>query len=145
MTGAIAKLSFCVAATGPNLRLVVMLDNVVVYDACPGLNSVVVEHEFDDSQEQEHTLVFELQNKLPEHTQINAAGEILEDRCIAITDVSFDSITLGHMLTEVASYYHDTNGTTDSITEPFYGVMGCNGRVEMRFSTPIYLWLLENM
>lgn len=139
------KLSFCVAATGPDLRLVARLDDVVVYDGYPELDSVIVEHEFNDDQEQEHTLVFELQNKLPEHTEINAAGEIIKDRCITIADVAFDGIALGHMFTEVASYHHDHNGTTDPVTEPFYGVMGCNGRAEMTFSTPIYLWLLENM
>jgi hypothetical protein len=49
------------------------------------------------------------------------------------------------MVTEVAAYHHDTNGSTGAVTDSFYGTMGCNGRVEMRFRTPIYLWLLENM
>jgi hypothetical protein len=49
------------------------------------------------------------------------------------------------MVTEVAAYHHDTNGSTAPVTDSFYGTMGCNGRVEMRFTTPIYLWLLENM
>ena len=28
---------------------------------------------------------------------------------------------------------------------PFFGNMGCNGYVSLKFATPIYLWLLEHM
>lgn len=140
-----AKLSFDVAATGPDLRLIVRLNNSVIYEACPVVESAAVVYEFDDAEERDHVLSFEMQGKLPEHTKINEAGEILEDRSITITDIAFDDIQLGHMFTEVSHYHHDTNGTTGSVIDPFYGIMGCNGRVEMRFSTPIYLWLLENM
>jgi hypothetical protein len=104
-----------------------------------------VEYEFDDFEERDHLVSFEMQGKLPEHTKVTEAGQIFEDRCVTITDIAFDDIQLGHMVTEVATYHHDTNGTTGQIIERFHGVMGCNGRVEMRFSTPIYLWLLENM
>ena len=140
-----ATLSFCVAATGPGLRLIVGLDDVIVYDGYPDAAPIAVAHKFDDLEEQEHHLVFKMQGKLPEHTQISDTGEILQDRLITISDFAFDDIPLGHMFTEVSRYHHDTNGTTEAVSEPFYGVMGCNGRVEMRFTTPIYLWLLENM
>ena len=140
-----AKLSFCAAASGPDLRLIVRLDDSVIYEACPVAESAAVAYEFDDAEERDHVLSFEMQGKLPEHTKVTEAGEILEDRSITITNIAFDDIQLGHMVTEVAQYYHDTNGTTGSVIDPFYGTMGCNGRVEMRFSTPIYLWLLENM
>ena len=117
----------------------------MIYDGYPRSSPSIIEHEFDDSQEQAHLLIFEMQGKLIEHTQVNATGEIVEDRCVTVTDIAFDGIALGHMLTQVAHYHHDTNGTTVPLIQTFYGTMGCNGRVEMPFSTPIYLWLLENM
>ena len=132
-------------ATGPDLRLVVSMNHAVIYDDCPGLEPTIVEYKFNDSEEQEHTLVFEMKNKLPEHTKIDETGQILQDRCINIADLMFDKIELGHLFTENARYLHDHNGTTEPLIDKFYGVMGCNGRVEMQFSTPIYLWLLENM
>jgi len=49
------------------------------------------------------------------------------------------------MFTELATYTHDFNGTKELTQEKFYGVMGCNGTVSLKFATPIYLWLLENM
>jgi len=139
------KLSFLAASSGPHLRLIVRLDDTVIYDAQPLDGPVTVAHQLDDDAQHDHVLSFEMQGKLPEHTKINDSGEILEDRCVTITNIAFDDIELGHMVSEIARYHHDTNGTTAPITEHFYGTMGCNGRVELRFSTPIYLWLLENM
>lgn len=140
-----AKLSFCVAATGPDLRLSVTLNDALIWNGCPGPEPVEVTHQFDDSQDQSYTLIFEMQGKQPEHTQISATGEILQDRCITVSDFAFDDIQLGHTMTEISQYHHDTNGTTDAVIDTFHSVMGCNGRVEIKFSTPVYLWLLENM
>jgi len=44
-----------------------------------------------------------------------------------------------------ATYTHNFNGTQAETTDKFYGEMGCNGTVSLRFTTPIYLWLLETM
>jgi hypothetical protein len=139
------KLSFSVAASGPDLWLIVHLDDTLIYHSQPSAEPVVIECELDDSEARDHVLSFEMQGKLPEHTKINEAGEILRDRCVIITDIAFDDIHLNHMVNEVTLYHHDTNGSTTPVIEPFYGIMGCNGRAEMRFATPIFLWLLENM
>jgi len=145
MSAVTAKLSFSVAASGPDLRLIVRLDDTVIYDAEPVTNPTTVAYEFDDTEERDHVVSFEMQGKRSDHTKISDTGQILEDRCVIITDIAFDDIQLGNMVSEVAHYYHDTNGNTDSVIDQFYGTMGCNGRVEIHFSTPIYLWLLENM
>ena len=140
-----ARLCFDVSATGPDLYLQVFLDKHVIWQGYPDAEIETVSHDFDDNTEQDHVLEFRMQGKLPEHTVLAEDNTILHDRCIHIGRVSFDGIELGHLFTEVSLYHHDRNGTTDPVTEKFYGQMGCNGRVEMRFSTPIYLWLLENM
>jgi hypothetical protein len=140
-----AILSFRAAATGPDLRLVVRLDSTVIYDGYPTEQPVLISHEFADQDDQDHLLVFEMRGKLPEHTQMSHTGEILQDRVIEISDVAFDDIALGHMFIEQSQYYHNNNDSTDPVVEAFYGAMGCNGRVELKFTTPIYLWLLENM
>jgi len=93
----------------------------------------------------EHELRFILKNKTMEHTQVDEDGNILSDAKLSITDVAFDEIKLGYMLTELATYAHDFNGTQSPTTDKFHGEMGCNGTVSLKFSTPIYLWLLEHM
>ena len=140
-----ARLTFDVSATGPDLRLQVILDDAVVWDDYPGSEIQTVSYDFDDGLEQKHLLEFVMLGKRPDHTVIDAAGAIQADRCIYITNIAFDEIRLGHMFTEATQYCHDHNGTTDMVIEKFHGVMGCNGRAKMSFSTPIYLWLLENM
>jgi hypothetical protein len=138
-------LSFSVAATGENLMLTVCLDHDVIYSGIPTVDTQEIRYEFDDSTESEHVLTFEMSGKLPEDTTLDADGNIIDDAVLTISSITFDDIQLGHMVTEVSTYHHDTNGTTAPVTDSFYGIMGCNGRVELRFSTPIYLWLLENM
>ena len=95
--------------------------------------------------EAEHELLLIMKNKTIEHTQIDEAGNIISDAKLTVTNVAFDDIQLGHMLTEKATYAHDFNGTGVMGQHKFYGEMGCNGTVSLKFSTPIYLWLLEHM
>jgi hypothetical protein len=103
---------------------------------------VVMEIADDDG---EHELRFVLKNKTFGHTQIDAAGNIVSDARLIVTDLAFDEIQLGHMVTEQAVYTHDVNGTQQEIRDEFYGEMGCNGTVSLKFTTPIYLWLLDHM
>jgi hypothetical protein len=103
---------------------------------------VVVEIADDDS---EHELRFVLKNKIADHTRIDDAGNIVSDTTLTITDLAFDEIKLGHIVTEQAVYTHDFNGTQKEIQDKFYGEMGCNGTVSLKFITPVYLWLLEHM
>ena len=42
-------------------------------------------------------------------------------------------------------YSHDFNGTQSMVNDSFHGRAGCNGTMSLKFSTPMYLWLLENM
>jgi hypothetical protein len=92
-----------------------------------------------------HQLRFVLKNKDSAHTTLDAAGNIVTDACVTVQDVCFDSIPLRQVFFDKATYSHDFNGTADPVQDRFYGIMGCNGTVELKFTTPIYLWLLEHM
>ena len=93
----------------------------------------------------EHTLKLILKNKTAAHTKIDDNGTIVSDATLTISNLAFDEIKLGHMVTKLATYDHDFNGTKAPVQDQFYGEMGCNGTVSLGFTTPIYLWLLENM
>jgi hypothetical protein len=71
-------------------------------------------------------------------------GEIVLDARLAIKDIEFDQIALNHIFTELSVYTHDFNGTGPQTSDKFYGEIGCNGIVELKFTTPVYIWLLEN-
>jgi hypothetical protein len=142
----LVKLSCRISSTNPGsaLGLEIWLDQDQIFNTEHVQDPVDFEHEFDDNEGQ-HDLRFILKNKTAEHTTIDADGTILTDSCICISDLCFDQINLGQIFTDHAVYEHDFNGTADTIKDQFFGTMGCNGTVSLAFSTPIYLWLLENM
>jgi hypothetical protein len=111
-------------------------------DHVQGQQQLVVEIDDKDS---EHELRLVLKNKISDHTKIDADGNIMSDARLIISDMAFDEIHLGQLLIDHAVYTHDFNGTGNLTQHKFYGEMGCNGTVSLRFSTPIYLWLLEHM
>ena len=103
---------------------------------------VVMEIDDDDD---EHELRFLLKNKTSDHTHVDEAGNIVSDATLIVTDLAFDEIRLGHIVTKQAVYTHDFNGTQEVTQEKFYGEMGCNGTVSLKFTAPVYLWLLEHL
>ena len=126
------------------LGMEIWLDDNKIFDTEHVDSTIEFQTTFNDDAG-EHELRFQMKNKTIDLTQIDKAGEILKDACLTIGNVAFENIELGHMFTEQTSYTHDFNGTQAKISEKFYGAMGCNGTVNLRFTTPIYLWLLENM
>jgi hypothetical protein len=98
-----------------------------------------------DDADGEHTLELILKNKKATDTKIDDNGTIVSDATLSISGLAFDEIKLGHMVTKLATYIHNFNGTKELTQDQFYGEMGCNGTVSLGFTTPIYLWLLENM
>jgi len=103
---------------------------------------VLIEISDDDG---DHELRFVMKNKQPEHTKIDKDSNIISDSTLTLTNIEFDEIQLGQIVSDLAVYAHDFNGTGKVTQGRFYGVMGCNGTVSLKFTTPIYLWLLEHM
>ena len=124
--------------------LEVWLDNNLVHDfiLVTGPTPVIFDVADDDG---EHELRFVLKNKTQDHTKIDEQGNIVADSVITINKIMFDGIDLGHGLTEQSVYTHNFNGNGPETQEKFYGTMGCNGTVSLKFTTPVYLWLLENL
>jgi hypothetical protein len=62
-----------------------------------------------------------------------------------VTEISLDEIDCIQIVQNLAVYRHNLNGNGPEIEDQFFGDLGCNGSVELKFTTPVYLWLLENM
>lgn len=139
-------ITFDVQSTSKNkiLGLEVFLDNVVVYNDESFIASKLIQIELPDD-ESEHSLKIVLKNKTAEHTVLDTLGAIVQDASIIVDNIRFDEIEVGHNVLQLATYTHDCNGTDELKEYKFYGEMGCNGTVELKFTTPIYLWLLEHM
>lgn len=108
-----------------------------------GNEKIQIEIADDDA---EHELRIVMKNKTTDHTQVDQIGNIISDARLLISDLTFDEISLGQLVTDHAVYTHDQNAQlTTPVQDKFYSEMGCNGTVSLKFSTPVYLWLLEHM
>jgi len=115
-----------------------LFDQDHVDHACP------VEYQMPDDYG-DHEMRFVLKNKQSDHTQVDLDGNIVSDTTVMVSDIRFDDIDCQYLTVKLAQYQHDFNGTGNLTIDKFYGEMGCNGTVSLKFTTPVYLWLLENM
>lgn len=141
-----AKFGFSITPSDPAvpLGLEVWLDGDKIFDRAHVSQSETFEHDLSD-QDGEHELQFVLKNKLRQHTQLDADKNIIKDAKIQIDNIMFEEIDIKQIVITQAEYRHNFNGHGADTTEKFYGEMGCNGTVTLKFSTPVYLWLLEKM
>ena len=98
-----------------------------------------------NDNEATHKVQFVMTGKSPDHTKIDDYAQIQFDTLLKISNIQVDDIILDQFLNKLVEYNHDFNGSQPAITDKFYGTMGCNGTLTFKFTTPFYLWLLENM
>ena len=126
------------------LGMEVWIDDQKIFDQEHVLVDQIVNHEFNDD-EGDHELRFVIKNKLPEHTKVDQNGKILSDATLFVSNIRFEDTSCQQIVYESAEYRHSFNSTGVPTTQKFYGELGCNGTVTLKFTTPIYLWLLEKM
>jgi hypothetical protein len=127
-----------------NIGIELWLDQQKFFDntVSPGRHHVI--HEFE-SADQDHFFKIVLKNKTHEHTKIDDEGNIISDTLINVSNVCFDEINIDDIIYVLADYVHDNNGSSVPAVHDFFGDLGCNGQVQFKFSTPVYLWLIDNM
>jgi hypothetical protein len=140
--------SFCCTITPTSadvpLGLEIWIDDQKLFDQAHVQHSHRFSADISDN-DGEHELRLVLKNKLSEHTQVDANNTIVSDARISVSDIEFDGIALNQIVSNLSKYQHNFNGTGELSTHKFYGELGCNGTVSLKFTTPIYLWLLEHM
>ena len=141
-----ATVSFEVAPSDPScpLGVEVWVDQQQIFNTEHLTAAATVQFDLEED-DGEHELRVVLKNKLPQHTKIDAEGNIVEDAVITVNCFEFDKIGVDQVVQEQAVYHHDFNGSAAPVQDQFYGSMGCNGTLSLKFSTPIYLWLLDHM
>ena len=95
----------------------------------------------------DHQLTFTLYDKNKYDTVIKD-GVIQKDTLIKISNIELEEIDLTSMLSlkkDLFYYEHNNNGSTELERYTLYDTLGCNGTATINFSTPCYVWLLENL
>ena len=126
------------------LGVEVWVDQQQIFDTEHLADTVNVSHDIDEN-DAEHLLRVVLKHKKTEHTTVDADGNITQDAVINVGSFEFEEIDINQIVQDQAIYTHDFNGSSNTTQSKFFGSMGCNGTVSLKFTTPIYLWLLENM
>ena len=122
----------------------VWIDNICVVNV-EHVDRVVHFSHMLEEDNAEHELRIVMKHKTPDHTELDDSGNIIRDAMLSISDIKFDEIALGQVLLNKAVYTHDFNGSQPPVDDKFFGDLGCNGTVSLKFTAPTYLWLLENM
>jgi hypothetical protein len=142
-----AKISFELSTSNAEVPLAfeAWIDDTCIFKTDHVRETLTVSHDVPDEGDAEHSLRWIMANKTFDHTRVDANGNITQDAVLRVANVEFDEIKLGQIFVDHAVYTHDFNGTKELTNAQFFGDMGCNGTVELKFSSPIYIWMLENM
>ena len=126
------------------LSVQVWLDDSLLLDNPHVQEKIAFAHGISDD-DGDHQLRIVILGKTADHTRVDDQGNIIKDATLQISTVTIDGIDVNQLFLEKCVYTHDLNGTQTEIQDTFHGVAGCNGTIVFEFTTPIYLWLLENM
>jgi len=117
-------------------------------------NPTLIEFEADLEEDKKYDLIINRSGKGINQTIVNEKGDILKDQMLHIKRIEIDEIDLG-ALVFTALYtpqYPEPWATQQAeagkeLKEAFTNVtqMGHNGEWKFSFSTPFYMWLLENL
>lgn len=100
-----------------------------------------VEFSADVLEDQEHCLEIRLENKTNADT-ITEGDKIVKDMLLNIDSIEVEEIELGEVKWNLSEFVAD-----DPKRETLKRCvnLGWNGSYQLKFSSPFYLWLLENM
>jgi hypothetical protein len=110
------------------------------------------EHECENAKD--YNLIINTSGKSPSQTIINEKGDILKDQMLHIKSIEIDEIDIGALIydgvytpdypepwaTQQRESGNDLKDSFKNVTQ-----MGFNGKWAFKFSSPFYMWLLENL
>lgn len=106
-----------------------------------------IEFDADISEDTEHNLVIKLHNKIDADTVVDN-GQIVKDTLLNVKSIEIDDIDLGSLIWSNSVYKpdHPQKFNNEIITELKNCVnLGWNGSYILSFTSPFYIWLLENI
>jgi hypothetical protein len=117
-------------------------------------NPTIIEFEAELTEESEYNLIIERSGKGKNQTVINEKGDILKDQLLHIKSIEIDEIDISALVyegvytpkypepwaTQQRESGHDLKDSFKNVTQ-----MGFNGEWKFTFSSPFYMWLLENL
>ena len=120
-------------------RAKVWLDDTVLLQASELTQPTKVTYS-GQLEEGEHEIRISLHGKDGVTDTVIEDGKIVKDQILNIDEITFDGIPLGFLLHSVGEFKSDSGEVTSNMVN-----LGVNGTWTMKFTAPIYLWLLEHL
>ena len=117
-------------------------------------NPTLIEFEAELEEDKEYTFSILRQGKERGQTVVNENGDILKDQLLHIKSIEIDEIDLGNLIHRAlyTPEFPEPWATQQreagvKLEESWTNVdsMGHNGKWELPFTSPFYMWLLENL
>jgi hypothetical protein len=114
----------------------------------------VIEFEQELEEDKEYILTIDRSGKGRNQTVVNDKGDVLKDQMLYIKNIVIDEIDIGSLVYEgvYTPKYPEPWATQQleagvELRESFKNVtaMGHDGTWKFKFSSPFYMWLLENL
>lgn len=140
------KISFDIETSDAEcpLGIEIWLDNTVLLTNNHVREKICFSYDISDD-DGDHKLKIVMSGKTTDHTIVDELGNIVKDATLKLSNFVIDDLDVNQLFLDRCVYTHNFNDTQPEIHDTFHGVAGCNGTISFEFSTPIYLWLLENM
>jgi hypothetical protein len=141
------ELGFIANEDCPEIQLEIKLDRTKISTLGFSTDLQTISYEIPNDT-QEHELKILMYGKNPAiHTAVDQDNRLIRDAVCQLSYIRFDDIDVTDTFCQGRHecYRHTLNGVKEeSFFDTFWGLIGCNGLVTLKFSTPIYFWLLEN-
>lgn len=108
----------------------------------------LVEIDVEIEDDTNNFLTIEYQNKDPKHdVVIGHDGEVVRDKRVEITNIFIEDVPIDfHSLVDPSVIKYETNDTSGQDSVGFSATkLAWNGKTTLQFTTPVYIWLLENL
>jgi hypothetical protein len=114
----------------------------------------IIEFEAELTEGSQYNLIIERSGKNKYQTLINEKGDILKDQLLHIKSIEIDEIDIGSLIYEgvYTPRYPEPWATQQresgqDLKDSFKNVtqMGFEGSWQLKFASPFYMWLLENL
>ena len=124
------------------LEFTILVDGVNCVAGKANTEKSIFNFSVDLEAEKPHTLEIVLSGKRQSDTVVATDGGFVKDVLLNIDQITFNGISLGMLLWSHSIFVPDASNL-DRLTECVN--LGHNGRWQLPFETPVYLWLLENL
>ena len=138
-------IEFSATSSCSDISIVGKHNNQIIYNQPLSIRMPNLSYDIDNL-EHKHQIQLIMSNKQPCHTVVDSQNQIVADSSMCVDSICFDTIDVTNLFCQgQAGYTHNFNGTKPLFTDEFFGVMGCNGTVNINFYTPIHVWFLDHL